>query len=42
MAVGQPADTDTPTEHWGAEVIALLNQLDLTEWEENNINDQAL
>ena len=42
MAVEQPADSGTPTQHWGAAVIVLLNQLDLTEWEENNINDQAL
>lgn len=33
MAVEQPLSISPTTGQWGVEVIALLNQLDLTEWE---------
>ena len=39
MAVEQPSATRPTTGQWGAEVIALLNQLDLTEWEHLDIPD---
>ena len=39
MSTGQQSATSAPVGTWGAEVVALLNQLDLTEWEQMDIPD---
>src|SRR5579859_5061026 len=39
MSVGEQSDTSTGSGTWGAEVIALLDQLDLTDWEQMDMPD---
>jgi|SRR5581483_2502961 hypothetical protein len=39
MSAGQPLDTSATSGTWGAEVVALLDQLDLTDWEHIDIPD---
>ena len=39
MLVDKQSGTSTTPGHWGAEVIALLDQLDLTDWEQMDIPD---
>jgi hypothetical protein len=39
MPVEQPAVVNASAGRWGAEVIALLDQLDLTDWEQMDIPD---
>ncbi|MHB8628817.1 MAG: hypothetical protein ACYDBJ_18270 [Aggregatilineales bacterium] len=39
MGTDQPRAANATPGHWGAEVIALLDQLDLSEWQQMDIPD---
>ncbi len=38
---GTKESVESQSGHWGAEVVALLNQLDLSEWEQMDMPDVA-